>query len=75
MSEPGKTGEDPPPDLAELADYLIELAARAPSAHNTQPWRFNVPGHAIELYTDTGRQMLEDPTGGEMIISCSAALY
>ena len=38
------------PDLAERAGYLIELAARAPSVHNTQPWRFSVTGQAIELY-------------------------
>ena len=37
------------PDLAERAGYLIELAARAPSVHNTQPWRFIVTGQSIEL--------------------------
>ena len=29
-------------DLVRQADYLIEVAARAPSLHNTQPWRFKV---------------------------------
>jgi hypothetical protein len=43
--------------------------------HNTQPWRFKVGGQAIELYADTGRQLLEDPAGREMLISCGAALY
>ncbi len=43
------------PDLAERAGYLIELAARAPSVHNTQPWRFTVTGQAIELYA--GRRL------------------
>ena len=38
------------PDLAERAGYLIELAASAPSVHNTQPWRFTVTGQSIELY-------------------------
>jgi nitroreductase len=28
--------------LAAQADYLIGVAARAPSLHNTQPWRFEV---------------------------------
>ena len=51
------------PDLAERAGYLIELAARAPSVHNTQPWRFTVTGQAIELYADASRQLLEDPAG------------
>ena len=63
------------PDLAERAGYLIELAARAPSVHNTQPWRFTVTGQAIELYADASRQLMEDLTGREMIISCGAALF
>jgi antitoxin (DNA-binding transcriptional repressor) of toxin-antitoxin stability system len=67
--------QDPIPDLAERAGYLVELAARAPSVHNTQPWRFTVTGQAIDLYTDTSRQLLEDPAGREMIISCGAALF
>jgi hypothetical protein len=63
------------PDLAERAGYLIELAARAPSVHNTQPWRFTVTGQAIELYADASRQLMEDLTGREMITSCGAALF
>jgi hypothetical protein len=63
------------PRLAEHADYLIELAGRAPSVHNSQPWRFEVGEQAIELYADTSRQLLEDPAGREMLISCGAALY
>jgi nitroreductase len=63
------------PDLAERAGYLVELAARAPSVHNTQPWRFTVAGQAIELYADASRQLMEDLAGREMIISCGAALF
>ena len=66
---------NPGPDLAERAGYLIEVAARAPSVHNTQPWRFTVTGQAIDLYADADRQLLEDPAGREMIISCGAALF
>jgi nitroreductase len=69
-SDPGAV-----PGLAEHAGYLIEVAGRAPSVHNTQPWRFEVREQAIELYADTSRQLLEDPAGREMIISCGAALY
>ena len=57
------------------AGYLIRVAARAPSLHNTQPWRFTVRRHAIELYADHDRQLPEDPGGREMLISCGAALY
>jgi nitroreductase len=70
-----KTAQDPGPDLAERAGYLIEMAARAPSVHNTQPWRFTVTEHAVELYADAERQLLEDPARREMIISCGAALF
>jgi len=66
---------DTGPDLAERAGYLVEVAARAPSVHNTQPWRFTVTGQAIELYADASRQLMEDLAGREMIISCGAALF
>ncbi len=62
-------------DLVRQAGYLIEVAARAPSLHNTQPWRFKVSKWAIELYADARRQLREDPAGREMLISCGAALY
>ena len=61
--------------LTEQAGYLVGVAARAPSLHNTQPWRFTVSGDAIELRADVSRQLLMDPDGREMIISCGAALY
>ena len=62
-------------ELASHAEYLIATAARAPSVHNTQPWRFRVDADAIELYYDLGRQLHVDPSGREMLISCGAALY
>lgn len=61
--------------MTEQAGYLIGVAVRAPSLHNTQPWRFTVSRDAIELYADTSRQLLVDPDGREMIISCGAALF
>jgi nitroreductase len=67
--------DDAGPNLAEQAAYLIEVAARAPSVNNSQPWRFKVGERAIELYADARRQLREDPDGREMLISCGAALY
>ena len=61
--------------LASQAGYLIGVARRAPSLYNTQPWHFTVSGDAIELQADGSRQLLVDPDGREMIISCGAALY
>ncbi len=55
--------------------YMIATAARAPSVHNTQPWRFKVGQDAIELYADPRRKLKVDPAGREMIISCGAALF
>jgi len=61
--------------LTGQASYLIGVAARAPSLHNTQPWLFKVGRASIELYADTRRQLTADPDGREMVISCGAALY
>jgi nitroreductase len=63
------------PIPAGQAGYLIATAARAPSVHNTQPWRFRVSEYAIELYADLGRKLRVDPIGREMLISCGAALF
>ncbi len=60
---------------ADQVDYLIATAARAPSVHNTQPWRFKVGRYAIELYADPRRKLRLDPIGREMLISCGAALF
>src|SRR6516225_6646748 len=61
--------------LAGQAGYLIATAARAPSVHNTQPWRFRVGKYAVELYADPARKLRVDPVGREMLISCGAALF
>lgn len=61
--------------LADRAEYLIATAARAPSVHNTQPWRFRVGPSAIELYCDPRRKLRVDPAGREMLVSCGAALF
>jgi Nitroreductase family len=60
---------------ADQVDYLIATAARAPSVHNTQPWRFYVSRYVIEMYADPRRKLRSDPVGREMIISCGAALF
>jgi len=63
------------PLLANHAQFLITTAARAPSVHNTQPWRFQVGPSGVELYCDPWRKLRADPLGREMIISCGAALF
>jgi hypothetical protein len=55
---------------------LVATAARAPSVHNSQPWRFRACGNVLELHADHGRNLRQtDPDGREMLISCGAALY
>ena len=64
-----------PSILADRAGYLVTTAARTPSVHNTQPWRFRVGQSAIELYCDPRRKLRADPAGRKMLISCGAALF
>jgi len=60
----------------ELADYLIDTAGRAPSVHNSQPWRFRLDGGALELRIDPERSLpVADPAAHELVISCGAALF
>jgi nitroreductase len=75
VTEASRNQNGTTPILAAQAGYLIEVAGRAPSLHNTQPWRFTVDGEAIELYADPSRQLQVDAEGREMLISCGAALY
>ena len=70
-------GGGPGDDLtaAEVAAVLV-LAGRAPSLHNTQPWRFRPLPAGIELLADPGRQLpVIDPERRELTISCGAALF
>ncbi len=53
----------------------VALACRAPSLHNSQPWRFLVEGDAIHLFLDADRAPRHtDTTGREAVISCGAVL-
>jgi len=56
--------------------WVVEQACRAPSIHNTQPWRFHYDSGTFELWADTRRGLgASDPDGRELVISCGAALY
>jgi nitroreductase len=54
----------------------VDHAVRAPSVHNTQPWRFTVLPDALEIYADRTRQLpVLDPSGRELYLSLGCALF
>ncbi|WP_233414365.1 nitroreductase [Nucisporomicrobium flavum] len=54
----------------------VTAAGRAPSAHNTQPWRWRVSNGALDLFVDHDRMReFPDPDGRLATISCGAALH
>ncbi|TDV44093.1 Acg family FMN-binding oxidoreductase [Actinophytocola oryzae] len=60
----------------EVIEQALRAAVRAPSVHNTQPWRFVVTQPLVELHLDRDRVLpVVDPTGREARISCGAALF
>jgi hypothetical protein len=64
-----------PLTLDDIA-LLVATAARAPSVHNTQPWKFRATGNVIDLLADPDRMLTHaDPAGRELMISCGGALF
>lgn len=54
----------------------LALANRAPSVHNSQPWRWQLTGHSVHLYADLRRWLpATDPDGRDLLLSCGAALH
>lgn len=62
------------PDIATIRTVL-SLAIRAPSMHNTQPWRWRVGEHSLQLHAERSLQLTHaDPDSRDLIISCGGAL-
>lgn len=60
----------------EVGRETVAFALRAPSVHNTQPWRWRIAGTRLDLYADRSRQLrAADPEGRNLAISCGAALH
>ena len=64
----------PFPDHLTLQNVL-DVAARAPSSGNLQPWRWRVDGAAVHLYADWRRQAGGSPTDRrDVLLGCGAVL-
>lgn len=62
------------PDTKTIGTVL-EMAARAPSIYNSQPWRWRVSDDKLDLYVDASLHLPStDPDGRDLIVSCGAAL-
>ncbi len=63
------------PDAGTIETVLM-LAGRAPSVHNTQPWRWRVDAASLHLYSEAARQLPNtDPDGRDLMVSCGSALH
>src|ERR1700739_2647384 len=59
----------------QVLKKAVQLACRAPSVHNSQPWRWVAEDGVLRLFVDRRRTVPgTDRSGREAIISCGAAL-
>jgi nitroreductase len=63
------------PPGRENIGAALALAIRAPSVHNSQPWRWRVGDQTVHLYADPDRHLPHvDPAQRDMLLSCGVAL-
>jgi nitroreductase len=56
--------------------HALELAVRAPSLHNSQPWKWRYDDHVVELYANFKRWLpATDTATRDLVLSCGAALH
>jgi hypothetical protein len=61
-------------DTAFIRD-AVRLACRAPSLHNSQPWRLVVEGDIVSVFADRDRVVrASDRSGREALIACGALI-
>jgi nitroreductase len=60
----------------ETIEKVLSLATRAPSMHNSQPWRWRVGADSLDLYADLDVHLPStDPDRRDLMLSCGAALH
>jgi nitroreductase len=59
---------------AGVVKDAVQMACRAPSLHNSQPWQWVFNRGQLRLYLDSSRVMQTDHHAREALISCGAAL-
>ncbi|MCX2929642.1 nitroreductase family protein [Mycobacterium sp. CVI_P3] len=60
----------------ETVEAALALAVRAPSVHNSQPWRWRVGDESVHIYADPTRHLPRiDPERRDLMLSCGVALH
>ncbi|GAA4880727.1 Acg family FMN-binding oxidoreductase [Actinomycetospora straminea] len=69
-------GSGTPTDPREAVLAALEGSLRAPSEHNTQPWRWTLHPDRLELAVDPHRRLpFTDERGHGALLACGAALH
>ncbi|MEV5646646.1 hypothetical protein AB0L57_00210 [Nocardia sp. NPDC052254] len=62
--------------ITDVFADAVDMAVRAPSVHNTQPWRWALREDRIHLHADRTRHLaVTDPLQRALLMSCGAALH
>ena len=56
-------------------ETILAAAVLAPSAHNTQPWKFKTAANQLDFFIDWSRHLtVSDPTGRELYVSLGCTI-
>lgn len=59
----------------DVVEATVGLAGRAPSLHNSQPWRWTFDGTKLRLFSVRERMLpTTDSTGRQLVLSCGIVL-